>query len=232
MRRLRRRDPRDLSDLGPLYHDYSFFGARNEQLPGIFAPNQRAKAPIITAYIALALAKVRDGSEEASFLELFCADAYYAMVASRLGATTTAGLDNNRDRYTDLAPEVARRLGIRGFEILRMDVQDLGSVAPVDVVANVGGLYHVANPIEVLEASHRLARRFLIVQSVVSLATEDDDYFETPAPGWDWGSRFSRASFEKMIRAQGYDVVDSHFNELTGNERPSDRGSVYYLIRK
>jgi hypothetical protein len=26
--------------------------------------------------------------------------------------------------------------------------------------------------------------------------------------------------------------VDRHFNELEGNERPEDRGSVYYLIRK
>jgi hypothetical protein len=233
MRRPRLRDPLDLSDLGPLYHDYSFFGARNEQLPGIFAANQRAKAPIVTAYIALAIARARESADGAvSFLELFCADAYYAMVAARLGASPTTGLDNHRDRYSDRAPEIARRLGIRSFRLLDMDVAEIDSLSPVDVVANIGGLYHVANPIEVLESSHRLARGYLVVQSVVSLATEDAEYFETPAPGWDWGSRFSRASFDAMIRARGYDIVQSHANELTGNERLSDRGSVYYLIRK
>jgi hypothetical protein len=67
---------------------------------------------------------------------------------------------------------------------------------------------------------------------VVSLATDDADYFESPAPGWTWGNRFSRKSFDRMIRSLGYTIVDSHFNELEGNSRPEDRGSVYYLIQK
>lgn len=235
MRRLRRRsaaDAYDLSDLGPLYHDYALFGARNRQLPGIFGPNQRAKAPIITAYIALAIAKSKEASDDVSFLELFCADAYYAMVAGRLGATSTTGLDNNRDGYSALAPEIARRLRIDGFRLLEMDVDDIESLPPVDIVANVGGLYHVSDPVTVLERSYRLATRYLIVQSVVSLANDDENYFEAPAPGWDWGSRFSRASFDAMIRSRGWDVVAAHSNELTANQEPSDRGSVFYLVQK
>ena len=46
-----------LHDLGPLYHDYSFFGVNNEQLPGIFELNQKSKFSTITAYIAFAIAK-------------------------------------------------------------------------------------------------------------------------------------------------------------------------------
>lgn len=64
------------------------------------------------------------------------------------------------------------------------------------------------------------------------MANDDPAYFETPAPGWDWGSRFNRRSFQRMVEREGYNVIDSAFNELTGNERLEDRGSVYYLIRK
>jgi hypothetical protein len=225
-------DRQDLTDLGPQYHEYSFFGATGTQLEGHFVGNQRAKAPIITAYIAYAIAKSREYTDDVSFIELFCADAYYAMVAGRLGALSTTGVDNNRDKHSDAAMEIARRLGIDGFRMLDMDISRISRLAPADVVANVGGLYHVENPVDVLRDSYALARRYLIVQNVVSLANTDPDYFETPAPGWTWGSRFSRASFDALIRSQGWNIVDHHENELTGNDRDEDRGSMYYLIAK
>ena len=80
--------------------------------------------------------------------------------------------------------------------------------------------------------SYTMAKRYLIVQSVVNLATDNENYFESPAPGWTWGNRFSRKSFDKMIKELGYNVIDCHFNELEGNDRLEDRGSVYYLIQK
>lgn len=62
----------DLVALGPLYHSYSLFGVKNEQLPGVYALNQAAKEPIILAYIMLALAKCQTHSKEStSFAELF-----------------------------------------------------------------------------------------------------------------------------------------------------------------
>jgi hypothetical protein len=223
--------PIDLTDLGPLYHDYAFFGASGQQLPGIYGPNQRAKAPIITAYMALAIAAVKETKDDVSFVELFCADAYYAMVASRLGATSVRGVDNNHRPYTDQIPEVMRRLGV-DLEFVTADVADMDSFPPADIVANVGGLYHVANPEKVLVDSHRLARRYLIVQTVVSLANDDPDYFEAPAPGWDWGSRYNAVSFDRMIQSKGWNILASHRNELTGNDAPQSRGSLYYLIEK
>jgi hypothetical protein len=35
-----------------------------------------------------------------------------------------------------------------------------------------------------------------------------------------------------MVQDLGYNIYDYHFNELVGNDRPEDRGSVYYLIEK
>lgn len=224
----------DLSDLGGLYHSYVFFGAASAQLPGHFAANQLAKEPIIRSYVSLALAKCAGPRSDrpVTFVELFCADGYYAMLARKLGATHALGVDNDRDGYLGVAPQIASRLGLDAVEFVKMDVNEIDRLEPRDVVANVGGLYHVPNPEEVLEKSYRLARRYLVVQNVVSLATTDPHYREAPAPGWTWGNRYSRESFDRLVRGKGWDVVDSHFNELTGNDRLEDRGSVYYLIEK
>ncbi len=202
-------------------------------MPGIFAPNQACKEPILLAYIQLAIAKCRTSlSTSVSFAELFCADGYYAIAARHFGATRALGIDNDRDGYFGNAERIAALLGIDQVAFLQMDVNDIPSLAPVDIVANVGGLYHVSNPEEILRASYAMATRFLIVQTVVSMVTDDERYYASPAPGWTWGNRFSRASFDALIRDLRWSVVDRHFNELEGNDRLEDRGSVYYLIRK
>ena len=54
-----------------------------------------------------------------------------------------------------------------------------------------------------------------------------------PAPGWTWGNRYSQASFDKMMRSKyGDQILFSQANELKGNGRITNRGSVYYLIKK
>lgn len=222
-----------LEDLGPLYHTYRLFGIQNEQLPGIYQSNQACKEPVILSYILLALAKCKaDMSTVTTFAELFCADGYYAMAARHLGVTRSIGIDNNRDGHFTKANLIAERLGIDNCTFIQMDVEGIENIESVDIVANVGGLYHVENPEVILEKSYALARKFLIVQTVVSLATEADDYYESPAPGWNWGNRFSRGSFEKLIEKKAWNVVDRHFNILEGNQRLEDRGSVYFLIQK
>lgn len=215
------------------YHDFSRLGFHNRQLPGIFAPNQEAKMPVICAYIMLAIAKLRcEGEREISFAELFCADAFYSIFARKWGADTAVGIDNDRDGYPRLASVARKRAGVPDVQLVRGDVMELPTNIKYSIVANVGGLYHVEDPVRVLRHSWELSSGFLIVQSAVSMANDDPAYFETPAPGWDWGSRFNRRSFQRMVEREGYNVIDSAFNELTGNERLEDRGSVYYLIRK
>ena len=44
----------------------------------------------------------------------------------------------------------------------------------------------------------RVACGYLVVQSVVTLETEDSDYFVQPAKGWQHGCRFTHA----WLRAQ------------------------------
>lgn len=224
-----------LQDTGPLYHSYHLFGVQNQQLPGVFEQNQVCKEPIILSYILFSLAKCREYMyTKVTFAELFCADGYYVMAARHLGVSESIGIDNDRDGHFTKSKLIAERLGINNCKFIQMDVNDIETLEPVDIVANVGGLYHVENPEEILEKSYALARRFLIVQTVVSLApdAEVEDYYESPAPGWTWGNRFSRSSFERVMENKGWNIVDKHFNVLEGNERLEDRGSVYYLIQK
>lgn len=222
-----------LSDLGPLYHNYSLFGVNNQQLPGIYELNQKSKEKIILAYIQYALAKCCVSTEtKATFIELFCADGYYAMAARWFGAYKAYGLDDHSQGGFAIGDQIVARLGIDNIFFIKGDVNKIDSLPGKDIVANVGGLYHVSNPEEMLEKSYDLATRYLIVQSVVSLATTDPSYFQTPAPGWTWGCRYSRNSFDSMIRNKGWKIIDSHFNELEGNSELRDRGSVYYLIEK
>lgn len=223
---------KQIQDLGPQYHELSFFGIKNEQIPGIFELNQKAKTPILTAYIAFAIAKSKlNYKDSVSFAELFCADGYYAMVASRLGADKSFAIDNDRDGHFEKGKKTSELLGLN-VDYIKETVGNIDKLEKVDIVANVGGLYHVSNPVEILEKSYEMANKFLIVQTVVSLANEDPNYFEEPAPEWDWGSRFNKVSFDNMIKKHNYNIVDYHFNELEGNARPEDRGSVYYLIKK
>lgn len=224
--------PITFADLPDPYHDYSFFGVPSGH-EGNHEKNQASKGPVIRAYIQWAIAKSRTTVDTpVSFAELFCADGYYAMVARRLGATSSVGYDNGRDPHFESAALIAERLELDEVTFVNADVQDPKGFERADIVANVGGLYHVANPLEILTWSYDLAEKFLVVQSAVTLASDDPDYFQAPAPGWDWGSRMTRQSFDKAIRAKGWNILDSHFNVLEGNTRPEDRGSVYYLIAK
>lgn len=220
-------------DLGPTYHDFSCLGLPTEQIPGIYAPNQRTKVPIISAYILMAFARLRArGCEDFSFAELFCADGFYAMFAARFGAACATGFDNDRDGHLASAAMIRDRLGLPQVEFRATRIEDIPAGERFDVVANVGGLYHVDDPEAVLEQSYEMARAYLVIQNVVSLATDAWDYFERPAPGLDWGNRFSRASFDGMVRSKNWRIVDSFFNTLDANPRLEDRGSVYYLIEK
>ncbi len=223
----------DITKYGELYHDYSIFGAKSIQKDGIFYANQAAKMPIITAYLQYAIAKSkRVINDKVSCVELFCADGFYAMLSRHLGATSSCGIDDNSQGFFDNALAVAKDLHIDDIDFITDDVNNINNYQKFDIVLNVGGLYHVSNPIEILLKSYHMANKYLVVQTVVSLANDDELYFESPAPEWTWGNRFNRKSFDRIINSLGFNVVDQHFNELEGNDRLEDRGSVYYLISK
>jgi hypothetical protein len=203
------------------YHDFSALGLSLPQKGGIYPPNQRAKTPIIMGYLLYSLGKALQHDATTTVAELFCADAYYYRCDA---------FDNNRDNHLQEAYAIKSMLADDVVHIHQQDIFEIADAFRASIVLNTGGLYHVENPLQALERSHAMASRYLIIQTVTSLASENINYFETPAPGWQHGCRFSHAWIENEIRKRRYFVIDSERNVLIGNNRLEDRGSSYFLI--
>lgn len=224
---------RFVEQLGPVDHDFTLLGLKTRQKDGCFAENQRAEEPVILAYILMAIARLKAAEvHPVSFAELFCTDGYFTLFARKFGADRATGFDYDSDGHLAGARRISAYLGFGRVDFVRADMEKIESDRRFSIVANVGGLYHVSNPREVLVRSYAMAERYLIIRNVVSLSTTDENYFEAPAPGWTWGTRFSRQSFDRLVQGLGWKIIDQSFNELKGNPRPEDRGSVYYLIEK
>jgi len=222
------------STLMKFYHNYSVFDLSVPQKDGIYAPNQASKGPIISGYLLFALGKLKAKQNgPVSTIEMFCADAYFSFLARKFGADHCIATDNDRDGHFAEAASIKEKLGY-GEEVtfLKSDIFDLPKGLSANIVINCGGLYHLSEPLRALDLSYSLATDYLIVQTVVSLASSDKNYFETPAPGWTWGSRFSHEYLLAAIQERGWNIVDVDRNELLGNDKPQDRGSSYFLISK
>ncbi|MCP5101623.1 MAG: hypothetical protein GY943_39265, partial [Chloroflexi bacterium] len=77
----------------------------------------------------------------------------------------------------------------------------------------------------------KITKGYLVIQSAITLETEDPDYFVSPAPGWKHGSRFTHDGLKKWLQEIGWEIIEEGRNELTGNPRLTDRGSSYFLCR-
>jgi SAM-dependent methyltransferase len=211
------------------YHSFGTLGLPTRQKAGIYPINQRCKEQYILGYLLVALAKARGtrASYQPSVLELFCADAYYGLLAKRFGAGRVVGID--KDPAALEAAAVMRDALALPIELRCGDVLGLPRREKYDVVLCTGGLYHLSDPLRFLKQIRNNVKRYLVAQTVVSLDGAAADYFVAPAPGWQHGCRFSEAYFVRMLRAAGFHVLNSAFNHLEGNRRRCDRGSAYAL---
>ncbi len=192
--------------------------------------NQRHKEEFIIPFLQQALNEL---GEEPSCLDLFCADGYYSCTIARLrpdARITGIDLDPQEIRRAETA---ARILSASRARFVVADVWEwVQKAQPYDLVLCTGGLYHLREPRRFLELLRPISRRFLIVQSAVTLETDDPAYFVSPAPGWKHGSRFTAAGLRQWLTGLGWEIVAEGRNELTGNPRLCDRGSAYFLCRQ
>jgi hypothetical protein len=213
------------------YHDFSVLGLNLPPAEDFYRQNQLVKEPLIVGYMLYAMGKLKaKGVKPVSVCELFCADAFYSFVARRFGADRCDAFDSDRDGFLAQARIVAKLLNEEeNVGIHKVDMFDMPADYRASVVVNAGGLYHVADPLRAVEMSYAMAEHYLVIQTVVTLTTEDENYFETPAPGWTWGSRFS---FAYLQRERGYKILDSQRNIFPANDRPEDHGNSFFLISK
>jgi hypothetical protein len=171
-----------------------------------------------------------------SGIEFFCADGFYANYAAARGIRPILGVDldcdsvEQRRGVLDQARLVTRLLGnVDVISYRKADVFDVDGTYDIGICA--GGLYHLTNPRRLLEKLREQINVALVLQTVVSLENDDASYFVSPAPGLTWGCRFSSAHLDKMVESCGWKIIEKHSNELPGNIRLCDRGSVYLLCQ-
>lgn len=210
----------------PWYHDFTPLGLPTPQRGGIFPPNQAAKQKPIFRLLDDALGRAATRSGDVSALELFCADGFYGLRAALGGASRVVGVDTDPQEVAK-ARLAARLLGVTGAEFRVADVFATPDRASVAICA--GGLYHLAEPARLLDQLRGQVSDALVVQTVYHLGRPQPDYFESPAPGWAHGCRFSYEYLLGMVERCGWRVEHAERNELLGNDRPADRGSAYLL---
>ena len=100
------------------------------------------------------------------------------------------------------------------------------------MLLNIGGLYHVEEPLKLVLEMRKMLPEYAVIQSVVHEDKEIDDFLVSPAPFWNWGSRFSYGYLRNAILESGYTIIEEDFNLLYLNERVEDRGSAYFLAKR
>jgi len=199
--------------------------------PPAHLANQRAKERVIEAYLRQCLAELA-ATPRIACLDLFCADGYYAcLLASLRSGLDITGVDLDAQEI-HRARTAAELLGLPGLRFEVADVWAFVRSAPAyDLILCAGGLYHLRQPADFLRALRPLSRGYLVVQSVVTLESDDGDYFVSPAPGWQHGSRFTHAGLGRWLREAGWEILEETLGELPANPRRCDRGSSYYRCR-
>jgi precorrin-6B methylase 2 len=193
--------------------------------------NQSVKDPVLIDLLTRALSAI---GPRPACLDLFSADGYYSCRIKALApesVVTGVELDAIQIRRAELA---ARKLGFADVRFVRDDVVAFlaQSSSTFDLVQCAGGLYHTSDPIQILRGVDRVARSHVVVQSVVTLESEDAGYFVQPPRGWQHGCRFTHAWLQARIEEIGWHVLGEARAELPGNPDPQDRGSSFFLCRR
>lgn len=222
------------------YHDFTILGLPTFQLPEDGAKEaQEDKQYIIFDYIKRAVEYIKQNFNEElpiTGVELFCADGFYSNYAVQNGIDSMMGID-----LEDLSGEGGKRSSVldqarlatkllnnsKKAKFQKGDVFNLKD--SYDICLCLGGLYHLEDPEKLIALLKEKINKVLIVQTVVSLETEDENYFETPCPGWNWGCRFSHNYLKKMLDRNGWKIIKEDRNEIIWNQRLCDRGSSYIL---
>ncbi len=101
-----------------------------------------------------------------SVLDIGCNAGYFSIQAKRCGAGRVVGIDPVED-YLRQA-EACRRIWGLDIEYLAMDAHQIDRIQdPFDIVIFTGILYHLKNPLHVLEAIGRICQDAVVVESEV-----------------------------------------------------------------
>ena len=106
------------------------------------------------------------GSElkDMSVLDLGCNCGIFSFDMASLGVKRVVGIDVF-DRNIEQAKYLKELLGFSNVEFMRANVKDFRSER-FDIVLNLGLMYHLSNPFEVMEWCHEIADRAVVVDTL------------------------------------------------------------------
>lgn len=225
-------DERQLLLSDDWYHDFGYFGVKTYFRDKVSRLNQESKQEVIFSLIDKAIDLCGDNNTICG-IELFCADGFYSNYAIKKGVSKMTGIDIEMDEAGGRGALSYARLMSKILGHIENTKYENRSVFNIngsyDIVICAGGLYHISNPKELLESLKKHTKKALVIQTVYSLESNDESYFESPCPGWSWGCRFSYKYLINMVKSAGWVIAEERSNELKGNLLSRDRGSAYLL---
>ncbi len=158
-----------------------FFAQKGLDLGGAPPPQVgNANGAKVRRITQLALELSARRLEELSILDLGCGEGVYAIEAALHGASVLAV--NGRTERMSRGEAIARRLGLTNLRFEQADVRNISvdSHGGFDIVYFLGILYHLNVPdvFYVLANLHGLCRRWLLIDTHISLNPQDDSSFQ------------------------------------------------------
>lgn len=105
-----------------------------------------------------------ENASRASVLDLGCNSGFFSMDLVDRGVGEVHGVDL-RAKNIEQAKFLAHHYGVDRVNFQTLDVDDVDSDAQWDVVLNLGVLYHMVNPLQLIRQTYDLCRHFAIIDS-------------------------------------------------------------------
>lgn len=174
--------------------------------------NYLFRRDLITGTVAEVLG---DDLAESTVLDVGCNAGFFSLDLAARGAKHVDGIDL-REANIARAQFVKEHYGAENVDFRVSDADDLAAGRQWDVVLNLGVLYHVVNPLQLIRQTYELCRRFAIIDTVVHLEPVSayfligDKDAEHPTEGreeWELHPTY-RAAIETIKYAGFADVVE------------------------
>jgi len=229
---LQKETDEDVFRLRPWYQDFTKLGINNGK-DGLIIPqakNQYLMEPIILSFIKTAFSEFQN--KKPSVLDMFCYDGYYSLYIQKNYDCSRFVAMHDEQEHIERAKLIAQKLKIQDIEIKLQDVHAIKENERFDIVLNLNALHMLSDPENMLKLTYKLTKKFAIIQSIFSLESNDENYFQSPAPHWTWGCRFSEKKIVKWLNEMEWDIVASKKTILEYNPDPWDRGCIIFLCEK
>jgi SAM-dependent methyltransferase len=170
-----------------------------------------------------------DEIRNTTVLDIGCNAGFFSLDVAGRGAQHVDGIDL-REANIAQARFVAAHYGFDNVDFHVNDVDALGAGRQWDVVLNLGVLYHVTNPLELVQRTYDLCRKFAVIDTVCHrepvsgyfLFSDKDAESRTEGRAeWEFHPTYRGAI--DTIRHAGF----SRVVEVVGTHRPGERHPLY-----